>query len=235
MIYKVLSWIGRILFPLMTILFIVCIVYTFSSSAVREGIDNVTEAIDNAVSEATEAMETSSWIDYFRGLFGGESSSSSTEVQEAAAFYDTEEGQAYLTWKNTVDEPVYTIFAGTDVTADVLEGVAGGASSAISILTDLDETALIAIDANARNYAATLSAATPSSLLSADIRARMLDAQTYGGSFASAVEAMVSDIREVKRGTWGASSELESSANDAVVNLQYLDTALQEIEEILVG
>lgn len=251
MVYKVLSIVAGILMSLMTLVFVVCLVYTLSSSAVRAGFDSVSAAIEGAVAQATEAMDTEwdidlSWLFGDAAASGSGASGGGLDVlggiaslasggagDSAADFADLAQGQAYLAWKDRIADPVTRIFAGSGVTAEMIEGVAGGSSSASDALAALDETALAAISANAASYAATAAAnAVPASLPEA-ARSSMQQANDAAQGFAASVQSVVSAVREVRSGALGSLGTLVGAANDALANLRAIDGCMQSAEAAL--
>lgn len=160
-------------------------------------------------------------------------SSDAADTSEATSSDSSGLPQAYQTWKDAVADPVATVFAGTGVDADVLEGAAGGSSSATAVLTALDETALQRVDANASNYAGTAAAAGISASLPSAARTAMSEAVEAASSFASAARTLVSAVRSVQAGALGASGELVAAADDVVTALRSLDDAVAQAEAAL--
>lgn len=257
MVHKVLSIIASILFGLMTLVFAVCLVFTLASPAVQAGFDSVSNAIDNAVEQATRAMDTS-WDFDFGALFGGVGSAADgpgPDAQgagssggsgwpwggsaaggsnlQAGDFADPVQGQAYLAWRQAVADPVGQIFAGTGVTAAMLEGVAGGSVSARDVLASLDEAALQAVSSSAASYAATVAATSVPASLDDAVRAQLWEANSAAQSFAASVQTVVGAIRSVKAGGWGSLDDLMSAANTAVANLQTLEACMAQAEALL--
>ena len=68
MIYKVLAIVADICFGLMTLVLVVCLVYSLASQTVQAGFDKVSEAVGQAVEKANEAMGI---VDGMKELVGG--------------------------------------------------------------------------------------------------------------------------------------------------------------------
>lgn len=225
MVHKVLAIVARILFSLLALAFVVCLVYTLAAPAVRAGFDSAAAAIEGAVAQATEDMDTDWGID-LAGLFGsnsgsaepaggdsagvGAASGDGTGASGASASGSlSAQERAYRTWEGSVGDPMGYVFGGTGVTAEMLEGVAGGSSSAGDVLVGLDETALSRVSANAASYAMTAAAAQ---------------------EFAEAVQSLVAAVRQVQAGTLGASGALAEAADGACGALRTVEACVADAE-----
>ncbi len=58
MVYRVLSILNRIVFGLMTLAFVVCLVYTISAPVVQSGVQQVQQSAEQIASSAAEAMQS---------------------------------------------------------------------------------------------------------------------------------------------------------------------------------
>lgn len=246
MVHKVLAIVARILFSLLALAFVVCLVYTLAAPAVRAGFDSAAAAIEGAVAQATEDMDTDWSID-LAGLFGsnsgsaepaggdsagvGAASGDGTGASGASASSSlSAQERAYRTWEGSVGDPMGYVFGSTGVTAEMLEGVAGGSSSAGDVLVGLDETALSRVSANAASYAMTAAAAGISSSLPAGVRAQMSDAAAAAQEFAEAVQSLVAAVRQVQAGTLGASGALAEAADGACGALRTVEACVADAE-----
>lgn len=252
MVYKVLSIIASILFALMTPVFVVCLVYSFAQPAVQAGIDSVHTALDSAVNQATQAMETT-WNFDLSGLVGGSADAASGTGSAtgtaagtgsagsgvggsgvtAQGFADAAQGQAYLAWKEVVGDPVGRIFDGTGVTSSLLEGVAGGSVSAEGLLAGLNETALGTIASNASNYGATVAASSVPASLPEAVRVQMWQANAAAQSFAASVQTIVSAVRGIASGNLGSYGDLARAADATITALRTFDGCTAEAERLL--
>lgn len=165
----------------------------------------------------------------------GSSASSSAAATPAAGFADAAQGQAFLAWKGAVADPVGHVFGGTGVTEALLEGVAGGSSSARGILTSLDDAALSAVSTSASNYAATVAATAVPSALPAEARAQMWQAGSAAQSFAASVQTLVAALRDVRSGSISALGDLLSAADSCIQASREMDACVAAAEDALRG
>lgn len=232
MVHKVLAIVARILFSLLAVAFVVCLVYTLAAPAVQAGFDSAASAIEGAVTQATEDMDVD-WNLDLPSLFGQGSEAQDSAAggsDGAAAPSVSEQERAYRSWEDAVGDPVESVFGGTGVTAEVLEGVAGGSSSAVDVLAGLDETALTRASASAASYSMTVAAAGISSSLPTAVRGLMGDAATAAQEFSSAAQSVVSAVRQVRSGTLGASGTLAAAADEACRALATVESCKADAE-----
>jgi len=252
MVYKILSIAAKILFSVAGLVGAVCFVWTMATPAVQEGIDSITGSINDAVNDATQAMQVEWGIDFsgvfepeqgsgsgdggfdlfesLGALFGGFGGSRELEVSD---FANAAYGEAYLTWKGKIEDPVGNIFAGTDVTIALIEGVVAGSSSAANALGGLDEATLAAVSGNALAYStAAASNAVPSSLPQ-DVRLLMWEANSAAQGFASSVQSVVAAARNVKAGSVTALAELATAADVLVTELRTMEDCMEQAEALL--
>lgn len=252
MVYKILSIAAKILFSIAGLVGVVCFVWTMATPAVQEGIDSITGSINSAVNDATQAMQVEWGIDFsgvfepaegagsgdggfdlvesLKALFGGFGASRELEVGD---FANAAYGEAYLTWKGKIDDPIGSIFAGTDVTISLIEGVVAGSSSAANELAGLDEAALALVSSNALAYSnAAASNAVPSTLPQ-DVRLLMWEANSSAQGFASSVQSVVAAARNVKAGSVAALAELATAADALLAEYQTMQTCMKDAEALL--
>jgi hypothetical protein len=241
-VYRVLSIVAGILFSLLLLVGGVCLVYTMSVPAVRSALSAATAAIEDAASGAMDSLGVDgssalSWLTggadasgALSGALGGLASLGSGSSLSASDFADAEQGEAYLAWKDLVGDPVGSVLSGSGVSRSVLEGVAGGSTSAAEVLADLSESELMTIKGNAASYAATAGSASVSAVLPSDVRSSMWEASTAAQSFASAVQNLVDSAVSVKGGNLAASASLVSNANSVVGALQTMDSCIAAAE-----
>jgi hypothetical protein len=212
--------------------------------AVKAGISAAGSAIEGAASDAMAALDTSwdfSWLGLgssddadgsSSGLLGslGSLANLGTGSSSSSDFADASQGEAYLAWKALVGDPVGAVLEGSGVSRSVLEGAAGGSTSASEVLASLDEAALTTISSNAANYASTAGSAAVSGSLPSDVRASMFEAESAAQSFAADVQNLVSGVRSVKSGNLLGTAGLVSSANAVVSDLNRLDSCLAAAE-----
>lgn len=244
MVYRILNIAAGILMGLAVPVGIVCLVYTLAMPTVRAGIEGVRSSFDNAVSAAAAAVGVDQaaldgWGASVAAMFSGAEQAAvpdgagSGGAVQVSDFADPAQGEAYLAWKAVVADPVGSVLQGSGVSATVLAGVAGGSSSAGDALAALDETALVAIDANAKRYAALASGAEVSSVLPEDVRSRLWEANAAAQTFATAVQQMVGQVRELKAGGLGALAALAGTASTAVASANTIAACVSDAEEAL--
>lgn len=272
MIYRILSIAAKILFSVAGLVGVACLVWTLATSAVQEGFDTASAAIDKMVNDAMTAMEVDWGIDV-SGVLGGSSEESGRSVENATSgaadagrssssggfdllgsltgllsglgssgsaeltvddFVNAAQGQAYLTWKAAIDDPLGRIFEGTGITTALLEGAAGGSGSASSVLTNLDETALTVASANASSYAATAAANSVPASLPEGVRSLMWEANSAAQGFAASVQSVVTAIRSVKAGNAAALVDLGTAAGKLAEDVQTLELCMSQAEALLV-
>lgn len=254
MVYRILSIIASALLGIATLLGIVSLVYTLGSSAVQagfsqlgtsfqDGVSSITEAIDDLVeaSAVLASATTSSSAgesDSAAGSGSGISLSSVTSLLSlgsggnttAESFADSELGAAYQTWKDLIDSPVERVFSGTSIDADAIEGISGGSTAALELLSGLDDATLTTVSTNATNLRLTASANTPSSSLPATVRAYMSSANQSCMDFCDAVLEMVEYVRDFNSGNLLALTSLYSAASNATAALEAMDDAMVAAE-----
>ena len=153
----------------------------------------------------------------------------------AAELADTAQGQAYLSWKAAVADPVARVFGTTGVTEALLEGVAGGSTSASSALTGMDETVLVSLSASASNYATGAAANGVPSTLPEEVRAQMWEANSAAQGFAAAVQSIVEAVRGARGGNLLSLGDLMSAADSAVQSVRALNACFSSAEAALRG
>ena len=153
----------------------------------------------------------------------------------AGELADTAQGQAYLSWKAAVADPVARVFGTTGITEALLEGVAGGSTSASSALTGMDETVLVSLSASASNYATGAAANGVPSTLPEEVRAQMWEANSAAQGFAAAVQSIVEAVRGARGGNLLSLGDLMSAADSAVQSVRALNACLSSAEAALKG
>lgn len=254
MVYKVLSIVIWVLLPFVLFAGGACLVYTVASPIVQEKIDGIGSGVRDLVQQATDAISVGAgdglpsgvggFIDGLLGTSGIDTSDIAGAYQQmtqmgggtatsADQFADASQGQAYLTWRSTIQNPLDRVLAGTGVDATLLEGVAGGSSSASEMLASLDDATLDAISANASSYSRAVTQLAMPSNMPTDAQAYMSQARTSALNFAAQVQTLVSGVRSLKGGNVFALGDLSDSAGGANASLSQLDANLRSAEAVL--
>ena len=256
MVYKVLSIIAWILLPLVLFCGAACMVYTVASPMVQERVEQIRDAVRSAVESAADSLSIDTgdglglpagmgeFIDGLLGSSGIDSVDFASAFQQATSmgggtatsaeqFNDAGQGQAYLAWRAVVANPVDRVLSGTGVDASVLEGAAGGSSSASQMLADLDYSTLDAISANASAYSTAVTQLAMPSNMPAEAQTQMSAARSAALNFSAQVQTMVSGVRSLKGGNVFALSDISDSAGGANSSLAQLDSSLRNAEAVL--
>ena len=244
MVYKVLSIIASILLSLTGVVLVACLAYTLGAPLLEAGVNGVKASLKDSLTSAAGAVGLDAgaiagdWRAQVGDLFASVANTTGTGAAAPTAtgdFVDQAQGEAYLRWKDVVGDPVGSVLAGSGVSATVLQGIAGGSTSANDVLASLDETALATIYANAARYASNVSAAEVSSILPDNVRAQMWEANSAAQGFAAAVQQLVESARSFKAGNVGALLGLAGEANSAMNGVTTINACLTNAENLLRG
>lgn len=254
MVYKILSIAAKILFSAAVLVGAVCFAWTMATPAVRAGIDSITGSINEAVNEATEAMQVEWGVDILGAfvptegtgssgsnggfdlfeslgaLLGGLGGSKELTVDD---FANPAYGEAYLAWKDKIDDPIASIFVGTDVTLALIEGVVAGSSSAANEVAGLDEAALARISSNALAYSNAVATNAVPTTLPEGVRLYLWEANSSAQGFASSVQSVVAAARNVKQGSVTALAELATAADALITELSTMNDCMEKAEALL--
>ena len=243
----------------------VCLVYTMASPVVQQGFNNVGEAVDSLVGQATDAMapvfdgsEGETFRDpgfferigeFFTGLFKGASSAVSSptpstplpqtqssfapETLSVNSFSDPYMGQAYLMWRNAVADPLVRVMVGTGATAEVLEGIAAGSSSARAVLIGLSDAELNQASSNIAAYRTTvLTTGVPQDLPN-DVKVQVSSANDAALTFCNRAQTLIDDARAARGGSAVAEGEMSGVANEMIQAANTMNTCMSTAEALM--
>jgi hypothetical protein len=151
----------------------------------------------------------------------------------AGSFDDPELGAAYLQWKDGISSPVDRVFAGTSITRELIEGVAGGSVTATQALAELDDATLATVASNASSLSATAANHAIPSSLPQGVQADMRDADAHCRAFCDQVQAMVAAAGKVRAGDVLAVTSLTGAAGSADAELKAMDESMSQAEGLL--
>lgn len=256
LIRKIVSIIVHILLVLAVVAGVGCFVYSYIAEKAADALGQTGMSLDSIVSTLQEA--SSSAVSSLRdGASGSGTSSSgssgaaaatisqyasqvadafglaSSSGQTSSSFSDPTQGEEYLQWKNEIDSPVERVFENTSITAELIEGIAGGSISATQTLVQISDADLTTISSNAASLSTTAAYHTIPSDLPEDVRSLMHEADTHCQNFCTQVQAMVTAARDLKAGNLSAASSLTSAAGAANSELKSMDAAMTSAEELL--
>lgn len=145
----------------------------------------------------------------------------------------TDAKELYQAWKDDISSPLTRIFGSETITAELIEGVAGGSMTATAALTDLDGTALAAVKSRAENLSATAVAHQISSALPQDVQAQMSRADQACQELCADVLRMGQQISDLKSGNVTAAGQLSATAADASAHISQMQQAMESAESQL--
>ena len=172
------------------------------------------------------ASDASSVPEVVSGAAQAVGSALATATASAQGAAGSTTADAYRQWEDGISSPAARVFAGTPVTEEMLEGLAGGSITATDAVASLDASSLATITTNARNLSSVAATHAVPEGLPTDAREQMSVADARCQDFCAQILAMVPQVEDVASGDVTSVAALSRTAASAQEALRAMDDAM---------